>query len=89
LSPADAFRDVGGAITTKTILGLAAAAAVVLPIVVPAAAMADRSSVNTIPGLGAQRQLFNTGGGDFGRGTAELVGRNAPAPCGCTDQNSI
>jgi hypothetical protein len=91
----------------KKTLGLAAAAAVVLPIVVPAAAMADSSPVNTFPGLGAQQQIFNTGGGDLGRGAAELVdstvigapqvvtvipcelvGLNAPAPCGYTDQNN-
>jgi hypothetical protein len=61
----------------KKTLGLAAAAAVILPIALPAAAMADSSTYPTqseqIPSLDAAFQTWNSGGADVGGGAAKLV----------------
>ena len=59
----------------KKTLGLAAAAAVVLPMAVPAAAMADdsSSSVQQVPSLNAAFQTWNYGGAEVGGGAAKLV----------------
>ena len=59
----------------KKTLGLAAAAAVVLPIAVPAAAMADDSSstMQQVPSLNAAFKTWNYGGAQVGGGAAKLV----------------
>jgi len=57
----------------KKTLGLAAAAAVVLPMAVPAAAMADDSSSQQVPSLNAAFQTWNYGGAEVGGGAAKLV----------------
>ena len=57
----------------KKTLGLAAAAAVVLPMAVPAAAMADSSPIQTVPSLGAQQAFWNNGVAKIGCGAGEAV----------------
>jgi hypothetical protein len=61
----------------KKTLGLAAAAAVILPIALPAAAMADSPSYPSqseqIPSLDAAFRTFNQGGAEVGGGAAKLV----------------
>jgi hypothetical protein len=58
----------------KKTLGLAAAAAVALPIVAPAVAMADdSSSLQQVPSLNAAFKTWNYGGAQVGGGAAKLV----------------
>jgi hypothetical protein len=64
----------------KKKLGLVAAAAVILPVAVPAAAMADATTpvdgstfVQNVPSLGGQQAIFIKGGADIGCGAAEAV----------------
>lgn len=60
----------------KKMLGLAAAAAVALPIAVPAAALADsgdNTAVQQIPSLDAAFRTFDYGGAEAGGGAAKLV----------------
>ena len=58
----------------KKMLGLAAAAAVALPIVAPAAAMADEgSSTSSQPNLSSDMRAWGVGGAEVGGGAATLV----------------
>jgi hypothetical protein len=61
-------------------LGFAAAAAVILPAVAPAVAMADATApvdgstfVQHTPSLGGEQTIFVKGGADVGCGAGELV----------------
>ncbi|HWG25969.1 hypothetical protein [Actinospica sp.] len=55
----------------KKMLGLAAAAAVALPILAPAAAMADDSGTQSEPPLSADMQGWSAGLGNVGLGAGE------------------
>ena len=55
----------------KKMLGLAAAAAVILPIAAPAAAMADSSGTESQPPLAADMQGWSQGLGNVGAGAGE------------------
>jgi hypothetical protein len=55
----------------KKMLGLAAAAAVALPILAPAAAMADDSTTQSEPPLSADMQGWSAGLGNVGMGAGE------------------
>jgi hypothetical protein len=58
----------------KKMLGLAAAAAVALPVIVPAAAMADdNSAMSSQPNLSADMQGWSAGLGHVGLGAGEAV----------------
>jgi hypothetical protein len=65
---------------SKKTLGFIAAAAVALPILAPAAAMADDggapaapSTTDSVYSLTSQEKIFSQGGADVGRGATDVV----------------
>jgi hypothetical protein len=57
----------------KTRLGIIGAAAVVLPVVAPAAALASSGPADDLPTFTAVWETWNEGGAHVGGGAAELV----------------
>ena len=57
----------------KTRLGIIGAVALALPVIAPAAALADSGPTDDLPTLNAAWETWNEGGAHVGGGAAELV----------------